>query len=296
MRKQPLCFMSYAHGDSRRITAYIRPLLDELGIELWKPNLEEDFSNSFFDRMVEGIRQSDFVLVILNHYYSFVDFELGAAIGCNKPIIAVALEKSEIHDFSILSGRSKYITFYYLATKDEKESQIGLRKLIANVVESIIDKSTFADNPTKKLVGISVGTGSDDFGGQLAFTIAFIDFIKLLTNNPEIGLIQTSKGSLKSIISLDLKSWAELLEKVLFFIPELKKRKLDRLKVEAEIKKTDAETNKINIETKILQAQAFLDIAERYQELGFNIQIDDDLLITQDQDGRLTFKQPPRIE
>ncbi|GHT61839.1 hypothetical protein FACS189451_04750 [Bacteroidia bacterium] len=43
------------------------------------------------------------------------------------------------------------------------------------------------------------------------------------------------------MIEIDFKSWAELLEKIIFIIPELKKRKMERLRVEAEIDKIKIE-------------------------------------------------------
>lgn len=44
-----------------------------------------------------------------------------------------------------------------------------------------------------------------------------------------------------NLIEIDFKSWAELLEKIIFIIPELKKRKMERLRVEAEIDKIKIE-------------------------------------------------------
>lgn len=288
---RPKCFISYAQVDEDFAYDNIIYVLKELDIDIWIAGEQIKPGFSITETIIDGIRQSDIVICLLNRRSTFVNFEVGAALGNNKPVLAIIDE----YEYDIPSDLRylNYLPYRNLSLDGFLER---LKKSINNILETVIDKAAFAYNPKEKIIGISVGTGSEDFAGQLAFTSAFIDFIKDVTDKPDINLLQTSKGSLKSLVSLDLKSWAELVEKIVFFIPELKKRKQDRLKVEADIRKTDAETNQINVNTKIRQAEAFLDIAERYQRLGFTIQIDDDLLILQSPNGQLTFKQPPRIE
>lgn len=288
---RPKCFISYAQVDEDFVYDNIIYILKELEIDVWVAGEQIKPGFSIAETIIDGIRQSDIVICLFNRRSTFVNFEVGAALGNNKPVLAIIKEK----ELDIPSDL-RYLN--YLAYGDMGLSSFSdkLRNWIKTFSETVIDKSTFAYNPGQKMIGVSVGSDNEDFADQLSFTSAFIDFIKYLTDNPEINLIQTSKGSLKSIVSLDLKSWAKLIEIFFFFIPELKKRKLDRLKVEADIRKTDAETNQININTKIRQAEAFLEIAERYQKLGFKIQIDNDLLVIQSKDGQLTFKQPPKIE
>jgi hypothetical protein len=288
---RPKCFISYAQVDVDFVYDNIRYIVKELGIDIWDEGERILPGATISESIVYGIKQSDIVIFLLDRRSSLINFEVGVALGNNKPVLAIIDE----YKYDVPSNLRH---LNYLAYRGDNLNTFRerLRTSINNILETVIDKAVFADNTDTKIIGISVGSDRDDFAGQLAFTSAFIDFIKYITDKPQIRLIQTSKGSLKSLISLDLKSWAELVEKILFFIPELKKRKLDRLKVEAEIRKSDAETNQINVNTKIKQAEAFLDIAERYQKLGFKIQIDNDLLILQSQDGQLTFKQPPRIE
>lgn len=289
--KRPICFLSYSQVDIDFVYDNIKYTLEKIGVDIWDAGEFIQPGLSISETIVYGIRQSDIVVFLLNKRSSFINFEVGVALGNNKPVLAIINE----NEYDI-PNNLRYIN--YLAYKDFSlfKFQDKLRKAIENILETVIDKASFAYNSGEKIIGISVGSNNYDFQGQLNFTSAIIDFIKNITENPEIRLLQTSKGSLKSLISLDLKSWAELVEKVIFFIPELEKRKQDRLKVEADIRKSDAETNQIIIDTKIKQAEAFLDIAERYQKLGFTIQIDNDLLILQSKNGQLTFKQPPKIE
>lgn len=288
---RPKCFISYAQVDTDFVYKNIIPILEDLQVDIWVAGEQIKLGYSIQETIIDGIRQSDIVICFLNRRSTFVNFEIGAALGNNKPVLAIVNE----YEFDIPYD-FRYLNYISYNDNNLRGFSTILRNSIQTIAETVIDKSAFAYNPETKIIGISVGSDSSDFSGQLSFTSAFIDFIKYITDEPDINLLQTSKGSLKSLVSLDLKSWAELVEKIIFFIPELKKRKQDRLKVEADIRKTDAETHQINVNTKIRQAEAFLEIAERYQKLGFTIQIDDDLLILQSPNGQLTFKQPPRIE
>ena len=289
MANRPTCFISYAHVDTDFVYANIIPILENLDIDVWIAGEQVEYGYSLFDAIIEGIKKSDFIITLLNIRSTFVNLELGTALGSAKPVIATLRDNYELP--------SDLLHLNYIRYNDNNYQDIQLRltKAVRTVADNVIDKGTLAYNQGTKILGIKAGNGGD-FPNQLAFTFEFISFIQQVINNPEISLIQTAKGSFKSLVSLDLKSWAELLEKLLFFIPELKKRKAERLKIEADVEKTRVETRKIDIETNIQQANAFVDLLERYQKLGIRIQIDEDLLITQNENGQLTFKKPDRID
>lgn len=289
MADRPTCFISYAHVDTDFIYDNIIPILENLNIDVWIAGEQVEYGYSLFDAIIEGIKKSDFIITLLNTRSTFVNLELGTALGNAKPVIAILKDNYELP--------SDLLHLNYIRYNDNnyQDFQLRLTKAVRTIADNVIDKGTFAYNQGTKILGIKAGNGSD-FPNQLAFTFEFISFIQRITYNPEISLIQSAKGSFKSLVSLDLKSWAELLEKIIFFIPELRKRKAERLKIEADVEKTRAETRKIDTETNIQQANAFVDLLERYQKLGIKIQIDDDLLITQSENGQLTFKKPDQIE
>ena len=289
MADRPLCFISYAQVDTDFVYDNIIPILKEFSIDIWIAGEQIQAGYSIADTIIQGIRKCDLVICLLNRRSTYVNLEIGAAIGNGKSVLAILNE-----NYYELPADIKYLNYIRYNDNSMQQLSARLRYSIEALADTVIDKGAFAYNRDIKIIGIQAG--NSDFESQLSFTADLIDFIKGLTGKPTIQLLQTSKGSLKSLISIDLKSWAELLEKVIFFIPELRKRKLDNLKVEAEIEKTKVETNQIDIDTKIKQVEAFLNIAERYQKLGFKIQIDDDLLIKQNESGQIIFKQPPRIE
>jgi len=290
MANRPTCFISYAHVDTDFVYDNIIPILENLDIDVWIAGEQVQFGYSLFDAIIEGIKKSDFVITLLNTRSTFVNLELGTALGNAKPVVAI------LKDYYELPSDLLHLNYIKYNDNNYQEFQLRLRKAVEAVSENVIDKGTFAYNQGAKIIGIKVGSDNNDYPNQLAFTYELISFIQQITYDPEINLIQSAKGSFKSLVSLDLKSWAELLEKVIFFIPELKKRKAERMKIEAEVEKTRAETRKIDTETNTQQATAFVDLLDRYRKLGIKIQIDDDLLITQNQDGQLTFKKPNQLE
>jgi len=94
-----------------------------------------------------------------------------------------------------------------------------------------------------------------------------------------------------------------LIEKVLFFIPEWKKRRADAVKIHAEIKKIEAETNQLNTNTEIAarraqlaHASAMLELLERYQDLGVKIQFGESILVSVDEKGLINVDKPQRLE
>lgn len=291
MRNRPLAFISYAQVDNEFVYENIIPVLKELDIDIWVAGEQIKPGFSITETIVEGIKNADLVICLFNRRSTFVNLEIGAAIGNGKPILAIVNDT-----YNEFYADIRHLNYLRWSDNNLQEFPFLLKKTIEILTENVIDTGTFAFNKDKKIIGISVGSDNGDFQQELLFTSEFIDFIKQATNSPEIGLIQTTKGCLKSLISLDLKSWAELLEKIIFIIPELKKRKAERLKIGAEVEKIKAETNSINVETNIKQAEAFVDLIEKYQKLGISIQIDRELLITQNQNGQLTFKQPNQLD
>jgi hypothetical protein len=68
----------------------------------------------------------------------------------------------------------------------------------------------------------------------------------------------------------------------------LKKKKLENLKIEADIERTKTETEILELE----KMNKFADILEKYQKLNINIQIDSQLIIAQDRQGVITIREP----
>jgi hypothetical protein len=291
MTKYPKVFLSYAHVDTEFVYANFIPLLRQLTINLWVAGEEIETGQSINEAISKGIQSSDLIICIYNKKSTFVNLEVGMAIGGNKPILVV------INDNTLdIPNEIKQLNIIQFSESKLNEFVPLFMDTIRRMTEEVINKNIYTHNELSKIIGINVGFEKSDFEKELRFTLDFIQFIKSITKEPSINLVHSAKGSFKSLISIDLKSWAELVEKFLFFIPELKKKKLERLQIEADIEKTKAETKSINVKSNIEQAEAFVNLLDKYQSLGVKIQIDKNLLITQDENGQLTFSQPKTLD
>lgn len=287
MNKKPLCYISHASVDTNFIYETIIPILEKLEVDIWIANERLKPGRMISEMLINGIKKSDFVICLTNRRSTYVHYEIGIAIGNNKPIIGIVNEFEGVYPFG------DQINFILSNHKNFREI---LRRSINDVLENVINKSAFNIYKGLKIIGLQAGISSSNLEEELNFTSDFLVFLKSLNSEPNFKLLETSKGSLKSLISLDLKSWAELLEKVIFCIPELKRKKSERLKIDSETEKIQAETRTIDNDRNIKQAEAFVGLLEKYQKLGIKIQIDDDLLITQNSQGQLEIKKPNEPE
>jgi len=285
--KNKKCFISYAHTDKEAVQKDLIPILRNLNLNVWFDENQLAFGENIFEGILKGIREADFIIAYFNGRSSYVNFEIGSAIGQNKPVIAV------LNDKYSYPTDIRNLNYVYYNDNNVQNFKENLSRAIQIAQENVIDKLDIALNPNRKLIGIEVGTESKNYQEELRITADLISFLEELSGTTDFQLVQTSKGCLKSLLSLDLKAWAELLEKIIFIVPEMKKRKAERLKIEAETEKIKVETNDKETDTKIKQANALLDIIERSNKLGLKLQIDDDLILLNN-DNILRIKEPEK--
>ena len=282
--KDKRCFISYAHSDRDIVYKNIVPVLKELGIDYWFDENEVMPGGNIFELILKGIKRADFVLTYFNSRSSYVNLEMGAAIGLNKPLIIILNDKHR-YPFSI-----RNFHYIYYNENNIQKFRCNLERAIQFAQENVIDKLDIALNSNRELIGIQVGTISRNYIEELRVTADLINFLEELSE-AHFRVEQTSEGSLKSLLSIDFESLMKLVEKIIFIIPEFKKRKAKRLKIEAEARKIDAETEDQKTKTRIKQANAFLDIIERSQKIGLKLQLGDELLMLSS-DDILRIKEP----
>jgi len=285
------CFISYAHSDRQAVREDIMPILEELRIDYWLDENKISPGDNVLNLIFEGIKEADFILAYFNGHNNYVNFEIGSAIGQSKPVILILNDKhkypSDIRNFHYINYNENNI----------REFRDNFKRAIRAVQENVIDKLDISLNRRKELIGIKIGTIRRNYKEELRITADLIDFLEDLSDT-YIRFEQTSKGSLKSLLSIDFDSLTKLVEKIIFIIPELKKRKAENLRIEAETRRIDAEIRRIDAETKnqvtetqIKQANTLLDIFERSQKLGLKLQLADELLIL-NEDDILRIKEP----
>lgn len=296
MKYKPSCFLSYAHVDREFVRKEIVPILLDSGIDVWVDYEQIEAGTFIVDSILQGIRQADIILAVFNRRSTFMNLEVGAAIGQSKPIIAV------VRDYQDMPIDMKHISFLRYSEIHKDAFRFHLRESIGIVLDQVIDKSIYEIAQNRKVIGIRIGFDNLDIEKELRFTADFISFIKEITGSPELSLLEITKGSFKSFISIDANSWAVLLEKILFFIPEWKKKMAETLKIHAEIKKIEAETNSLNVTSriaeeklKIEQAEALFNLLQKHKDLGIKIQIDKNLLLTLNSNGQMSIYEPRKV-
>jgi hypothetical protein len=297
MAYRPKCFLSYAHVDQGFLRDEIVPILSDLGLDVWVDYERTDLGAFIPDVILEGIRQAQIIIAVFNRRSTYVNFEVGAALGQGKPALAI------VRDYQYIPTDLKHLTFLRYSESENQAFRQALHRAIVIITNNLIDKSTMEAAGTNRIIGIEIGLNISDIEQELRFTADFLSLVKKISGSPEVSLIQTRKGTFTSFFSLDLRAWAELIEKILFFIPEWQKKKAENLKTLAETKKIEAETNQINANTriseerlKIEQTEAMIRLLEKYRELGIKVQFGEEVLLSLDPTGTLTVKRPERLE
>jgi|GEM_PF-3125455 len=290
------CFLSYAHADQKFVKEEIAPVLSEFGLDVWVDYEKIEWGAFIANEILEGIRQAQIVITIFNRRSTYMNFEIGAALGQGKPILAIV--KDEYIPTDLM-----HLNFLRYLGPGKQAFHHRLRQAIGIITNNLIDAAVVEAARTDRIIGIEIGLDSIDIEKELRFTADFLSLIKELTGSPDLSFIQTRKGSFTSFFSLDPTAWAELVEKIIFFIPEWKKKKAENLKIIAETKKIEAETNHINTNTRIAeerlrieQSEAMLRLFEKYKEHGIKVQFGDEMLLSLDPAGILTVQEPERLK
>lgn len=289
------CFISYAHSDSELVKEIISPILKEIGLQTWMDTDRIKVGESIFDSIVKSIRESDIIIVVFNGKSTYVNFEVGLAIGLGKPILTISSNK-----FQLPKDIRNFDCIYFEKNNIDKFKKV-LKESVEALVENVIDKREFLLAENKKLIGIQIGYKSSNYEEELKITANLIELLKKISGSKEIQFIQTSKGSLKSLLSIDFKSWTILIEKISFFKAELQKKNAENLKIIAETeeikakaRKTNAEAGKIESETRIQELNAFFDIFTKNVNSGVKLQISDDVILKIDNNNQL-YIGPPKL-
>jgi len=297
--KNKKVFLSYSWADKDFVINQIIPILNELNLNIPSFNdLHINIGESWHDSILSYINSADIFVVYINGANTNVGFEIGTAMGNSKPIVPIINSEYKI-PFNIASFN--YVIYDGKAIDDFKRN---FKRTLLIVQENVIDKMNFSINRlesqdmispkvSRKLIGIKLGEQFHNIEEELLITAELIKLTKDIIGTKDVELIQTSRGSFKSLFSINLEDWAKLLEKLIFFIPELKKKNAERVKIEAETQKILIETNAIKVETNIKQYQAFLDIIERSKIIGLKLQIDEDLIFINTSD-MLMIKKPEK--
>lgn len=283
-------FISNSFHDNEIVNAKILPILLELGLKEWSDIPRSEKKYSFYDNIYDGISNSDFIIAVFTSDHKYPNFEVGVAIGQGKPVICITMGDIDTY---WLDERSLPYLVYQDSNIDGFKFYL-LRKLEA-LSENIINAQDFELVKDRKLIGIRVGEQNNDIERGLRVTADLLEILKEICDTDDIKLVKTSKGSFKTLFSIDLKAWAKLIEKLAFFWPELKRRNAENRRIDAKTRKELADAAGKEIDNNIKQVNAFLDTFERAKGLGITVQLDSDVILTND-NNLIEFKKPMPIE
>jgi len=286
MKKTTICYVTYSRQDEDFVKMELRPILRDLNVEI---NLAHEYlstSETIYERIFDNIKEASFIISIQIRPSNWVNFELGLAFAQSKPIIIITHRNG-----SRFSGIPDFHRIIF-DNENRKKFQFQLINSVRAIIGNLIDKRIFNLAHNEKIIGIKIGSDYMDYEQELRFTAEFIKIIKIISNTDSIRLLDLKKGSLNSFISIDLKAFAELIEKLVFIIPEWKKRTAETNKIKAETAKIESEISISESKRKIEEAKAIADLLEKYKNLGLTIQFDSNIILRLDKNGELQINNP----
>lgn len=275
------CFISYTNNQREFILSEIIPILQDLKIEVWFDKYIS-FGELWTKQVYRAINESDFLIVIIDRESRYQYMELGTAIGQSKPLLPIVFNRETIP--------KDLLQFQYLKY-NPKTLRKNINTFIKSLKGNIIDDLTYKIAENRKVIGIKIDN-QNNMADALRLTADLIEILERISGSDNFQLIQTTKGSFKSLFGIDLKPWTELIEKIIFFIPEWKKRKNENILIETNIERKKVETKKMDSEIMINEANALLDLLIKSKELGMKFQIDDDIIISINPKGMIKINEP----
>src|SRR3990167_7240765 len=180
MKYKSKCFLSYAHVDKEFVREEIVPILLDFGLDVWIDYEQVGAGFSIADTILKGIRQADIIIAIFNRRSTYMNFEVGAAIGQSKPTLAI------VRDYQDIPSDLRHINFLRYSGEGRRAFKSNLYRALEIIADNVIDKSIYQIAERKKVIGVRVGFDKLNFVQELRFTADFLSLIKKITGSKEI--------------------------------------------------------------------------------------------------------------
>jgi TIR domain len=111
MAKSNQVSISYSHQDREWVREFVEKLTKE-GVDAWLDEKEIDVGEFIADKLEQDLRSSDSLVLVLsaeNIHSSNLFFELGAALGAGKKVIAIVDENVQVKDLPLPIRRRRYL-------------------------------------------------------------------------------------------------------------------------------------------------------------------------------------------
>ncbi|WP_319587809.1 hypothetical protein [uncultured Desulfobulbus sp.] len=259
---------------------------------------------SLYDSIVRNIRFADLFVCDVGTRNRNVLYELGMAHAWGIPTIILSEELEDV-PFDIAS---KYSILLYSRDLDQvqliKARFIGALEYIERQEKSLL-------TPTyKRYINLNESISIELFSKNLDAVKAFEFSGRLLEALQNISPIRDGRisevrvGSLGAWIASNLKDVTTLVEKIIFIIPEWKKKTAECVKIEAEAElllaqaeKTRAEAEEIRRNSIRKDASGLFDLLSQHESIGSTrLTIGNKIKIESDENGRISIGVPKEYE
>ena len=299
-------FISYTWSNRHAasvIREVIRPALAELGWYHADPR-DALVGTAIYDFIVRSIRRSQLFICFLSRSNPNVLYELGLAHAWGIPTL-VLTEAMESVPFDI---STKYPVLIYSDSPDSYEWFRGrLIEFLSRMERqrpSLLAPSYRRYLDTRRAISIELFSPKIDAiraSSVLHDVLSILDKIEPLKG---AKLDEVRVGSFGAWVSSNLTSITNLVEKIVFFIPEWRKKNAERVKIEAQAEVLLAQADKLNAEAEEARrdsarkdAKALLDMIVSSRNMGLTrVTIGNRLRIESDEKGHVTIGVPEEKE
>lgn len=298
------CFISYPwknRNAERVIQTAIQPVLKELDWEVFDPGFSEvEVGTYIYDVIVKRIKNADLFICDVTYSDPNVIYELGLAHawGINTIILAEAIETvpfdiASRYQLLLYSTNSVQLettrnTFYKLLSSFEERRP----SLLATSFKRYLD--------LERTISIELFSKDLDAIEAIKFIYGALECLSGIEKIENSFFKEVRTGSLGAWISTNLQTITNLIEKLIFIVPEWKKHNAERVKLEAEAGLTRAKAEKCNAEAHAIRGETFrrnaeklFDLLQRGKQIGpARLTLGDKIRIEVDADGIISIGAP----
>jgi hypothetical protein len=299
---QNICFIAYpwkSRNAERMMQEVIYPVLNEKNWEMVDPRYFQ-FGISIYDAIVKYIKFSNLFICDVTYSNPSVIYELGLAHAWGTPTIVLA-ENIESIPFDIAS---KYQILLY--SKDIEQLRIikeNFYKLLSSFEErtpSLLPPSYKRYIDLNRTISIEIFTNPSSAIEALQYTYKTLECLGRIEILKERSLDDVRIGSFGAWVSANIETIANLIEKIIFIVPEWKKKNAECLRIEAESKLLLAQAEKESAEAEAIRknidrenADKLFELMQRGKSLGpARLTIGNKIRIESDEEGRVLIGPP----
>jgi len=296
------CFLSFPETQmeiAKIMYSQVIPALQELGIEPLVAGKAKGEGLSIHDSVVKSIKSADFFVCDLTIANPNVIYELGLAHAWGKSTILI----SQLSDNIPLDLYSKYPVIIY-GYGQLIEPNVMLKQELKKTFVNLLHRPKSLQTPTllryidvPKTVGIEILSRKIDVIRAFTFIGQFLEYFCREGQPASLQIEELRTGSVGAWIRSGVEPITQLIEKIIFLIPEWKMKLARGEKIRAQAEKIRAQAEYIKSETKRNEVSGFLEVIDKAQELGLTrITLGDQLKIETKPDNVLEIGPPEKAK